>query len=138
MVSPFFLSEFKYVFGRIAEGSRAGVRKIYLVKRCNYYNEILDFFVQNGYIKGFHQFNELLVIYFGATPRGILGVNFALRRVQTIRWVNRRHSLTVKDLKRLQRKMAGSSLILSTDAGILTLDGALHRHVGGYPLFRIY
>lgn len=87
MISPFFLSEFRYIFGRIVEGSRGGISRIYLVKRCNFYSQILDFFVQCGYIKGYREFNEFLVVYFSGirASHGYGGASAALHRLETIR-----------------------------------------------------
>lgn len=138
MISPFFVSEFKYVFGRILEGTHSAAGRIYIVKRRNFYNQILDFFVREGFIKGYKEFGELIIIYFSnkLLPHGGRRVS-SITSIETVRWLNRRPSLRAKDLRRLQRRMGTSTLILNTDAGLLTLAQAVRHHVGGYPIFKI-
>jgi len=99
-ISPTFVSEFKYVFGRIKAASGAGVHHIYLVKRKAFYRSILDLFVAEGFIKGYKEFGELLIVYFdiGLRRRGADGRTFI--DLKTIRWHHRRPSLRVKDLIR--------------------------------------
>jgi hypothetical protein len=96
LISPVFVSEFKYVFGRIREAARTDIDKIYLIKRKNFYNMILDLFVAEGFIAGYKEFEELLVIYFSRSALG----RPSLVSIKDVRWRSRRPSLRIKDIRR--------------------------------------
>jgi hypothetical protein len=96
LISPSFVSEFKYVFGRIREAVNGDIERIYLVKRKNYYNMILDLFVREGFIRGYKEFSEVLIIYFARS-----GIRKSpLASISSIRWLRRRPSLRAKDIRR--------------------------------------
>ena len=83
IISPIFISEFKYVFGRIKEGLHSDVERIFITKRQNFYNKILDLFVREGFIKGYKELGEVLVIYFS---RGLVGSkNNSLTSIKDVR-----------------------------------------------------
>jgi ribosomal protein S8 len=133
LISPSFVSEFKYVFGRIREALAGDIEKIYLVKRKNYYNIILDLFVREGFIRGYKEFNEVLIIYFirsGIRKQPLVSIT-------SIRWLHRRPSLRAKDISRWKKRSGTAVLILNTDMGMLTANEAIRNQVGGFPIFKI-
>jgi hypothetical protein len=86
IISPVFASEFKYIFGRIRESVNSGSSYIYLIKRKNFYNMILDLFLKEGFIRGYREFGELLVIYFRVSSSGDqAGVRRPLTSIKTVR-----------------------------------------------------
>jgi hypothetical protein len=101
IVSPLFVSEFKYIFGRIREGLKGKVRYIYLVKQKNFYAKILDLFVSEGFIKGYREFGEMLVVYFRTdNPVALAGRFGSVAGIKNVRWLRRRPSIRVRDLQR--------------------------------------
>jgi len=138
IISPIFASEFKYIFGRIQESVNSGSSYIYLIKRKNFYNMILDLFLKEGFIRGYREFGELLVVYFGAgSPGDQSTAPRPLTSIKAVRWLRRRPSLRVRDIQRWQKRAGTALMILNTDKGILSANEAIRQHTGGYPIFKI-
>lgn len=102
------------------------------------YKELLDALRDNGFIGGYEERGEFLVVHFHAVyDPYLVNVRPAFEDVAAVIRKRRSGTLHQKDLNKYRRQKGPLELcFISTDRGILNSNSVGH-HLGGVPLFMI-
>jgi ribosomal protein S8 len=123
-----------YLLSSTINKAAARCKTMVFFKNCNAHNKVLSLLLKEGYILAYQIYKGFIVVRLRSSHRGIESVAIgASSRIG-------RDNLTVKlkDIKKLQQRSGSvSTLLLSTDKGILSSTDAIEKGVGGKILFKI-
>ena len=109
-------------------------------KNKYYYINFMNVLVTEGFIEGFEERGNYLIVYLKHTHWQTPSVALkAFTEIKTFKRLHKKDMYNSRDIANLQRLNGHAQCFLvSTDNGVLTGSELTHRHLGGIPLFRIY
>lgn len=112
-------------------------KNFFIFKKKGNYSKILNILSYLGFIKGYEEFPDLLILHLKNTRQTKRVASFA--NISKIGRLDRKDSVSLRNLIKLQRREMGVSyFVLNTDKGVLTSIDAIKNKVGGKPIFKIY